>query len=577
MIQLNYLQRCMILKMLNFKTKLNVLRNKTPSLSLATFNLFIALWLGLILNISFFEKISLLTPYDGIKAQLLLIAAVVIVIAIYNLVLQILTWTWTTKAIAIILVVLGGFSSYFVSNFGVIINSDQIQNMVQTDSREIRDLLSVKYVLWTLSFVILPVLVILFIRINPEPFLTILWKKIAISGVSMVIVAGLLFSFYIDFASIFRENRELKGMISPQNVIAGSLSYYRKKIPKENLPLVRYGEDAHLSQQVGMSQKLPKLMVLVVGETARAESFSLNGYKKNTNPELSKQNIINFSQVSSCGTATAVSVPCMFSGMSRENYDEQLASHREGLLDIAQRAGYKVTWIDNNSGCKGACDRVEAYQIPVDIRKKWCDASGECLDEVLVDSLQRYISDIPKEDDTPRLIVLHQMGSHGPAYYKRATKEFQKFNPTCKTNEIQGCTSTELINTYDNSIVYTDHVLSTIIEVLKDKSQYQTGFWYLSDHGESTGENGMYLHGAPYAIASSQQTHIPMLMWFSPQWEKENMTKISCLIDQKHKELSHDNLFPTLLSLLDINSSTIDQKLNMLDQCEVNGRKEKIL
>jgi lipid A ethanolaminephosphotransferase len=553
--------------MQNLKIKLDALRNKIPAISLTVFNLILAIWLGVILNISFFEKISSLTPYNGIKAQLLLLAAVAIVIAMYNLALQLLTWKWTTKVIAILLVVIGGFSAYFVSNFGVIMNADQIQNMMQTDVREVKDLLSIKYFLWTIFFVILPVLFILLIRIKSEAFLPLIAKKIAVSGVSFVLIGGLLFSFYLDFASIFREHRDLKGMISPQNVIAASFSYYQKKMPKKNLSLIHYGEDAHLVQQVGTQQNLPKLMVLVVGETARAESFSLNGYTKNTNPELAQQNIINFSQVSSCGTATAVSVPCMFSGMPREKYDEQLASHREGLLDIAQRAGYKVTWIDNNSGCKGACDRVETYQIPADIRKKWCDADGECLDGVLVDSLQRYMANIPQEDRSPRLIVLHQMGSHGPAYYKRAPKAFQKFQPICKTNAIQGCTENELINTYDNSIIYTDYILNSVIENLKANSKYQTGFWYLSDHGESTGEKGMYLHGAPYAIAPSQQTHIPMLMWFSPQWQQNETAKMSCLTAQQHQKLSQDNLFPTLLSMLNVQSYVIDPKLNMLEQC----------
>ncbi len=142
----------------------------------------------------------------------------------------------------------------------------------------------------------------------------------------------------------------------------------KRKHPQQNLPPLRYGEDAHLIQRA-QTGTAPKIMLLVVGETARAESFSLNGYAKNTNPELSKLPVINFTQVSSCGSATAVSVPCMFSGMPRQNYDEQLASHREGLLDIAQRAGYQVTWIDNNSGCKGACDRVQQYQIPAALSK----------------------------------------------------------------------------------------------------------------------------------------------------------------------------------------------------------------
>jgi len=342
------------------------------------------------------------------------------------------------------------------------------------------------------------------------------------------------------------------------------MSYYRKKAPKKNLPLVKYGEDAHQVQQT--QKDLPKLMVLVVGETARAESFSLNGYAKNTNPELSKQDILNFSQVSSCGTATAVSVPCMFSGMPRADYDEQLAGHREGLLDIAKRAGYQVTWIDNNSGCKGACDRVEQYQIPEDLKQKWCK-DGECLDDILIDSLKLYLASIPKDDKRPRLVVLHQVGSHGPAYYKRAPEKYQPFKPTCDTNAIQGCSPAELINSYDNTIVYTDHVLSQMINILKEVSNYQTGFWYLSDHGESTGEHGMYLHGSPYSIAPSQQTHIPMIMWFSDGWKQHNLAQVNCLNQQTKQKLSQDNLFPSLLSLLNVKTKVINPQLDMLHSC----------
>lgn len=559
--------------MQHLKARLSLLKNKIPAVYLGTFNLLLAVWLGVVLNISFFERIRFLTPYEGIKVQLFILASVCIVVALYNLILQIFSWKWTAKAVAILLVILGGSSSYFVSNFGVIINAEQIQNMAQTDIREMRDLLSLKYLIWMLSFVILPVFIILCIRIKPESLSKLFLKKIAYSGISFAIIIGLLFSFYVDFAAIFREHRDLKGMISPQNIIASSFSYYRKKLPKQDLPLVPYGQDAHIIQEVvSGGQELPKLMVLVVGETARAESFSLNGYAQNTNPELTKQNVINFTQVSSCGTATAVSVPCMFSGMPRRSYDEQLASHREGLLDIAQRAGYKVTWIDNNSGCKGACDRVESYKIPETIKQKWCGNDGECLDEILLDSLKNYIAEIPKDDQTPRLIVLHQMGSHGPAYFKRAPKEFQKFQPICNTNAIQGCSKTELINTYDNSIVYTDYVLSQTIDFIKNINSYQTGLWYLSDHGESTGEKGMYLHGSPYAIAPSQQTHIPMLMWFSPQWEKNQSLDIACLSDQKNQQLSQDNLFPTLLSLLGIKTQVIDRETDMLEQCKTKKR-----
>lgn len=270
--------------------------------------------------------------------------------------------------------------------------------------------------------------------------------------------------------------------------------------------------------------------------------------------------------MSSCGTATAVSLPCMFSGMPRVDYDEQLASHREGLLDIAKRAGYQVTWIDNNSGCKGICDRVEQFKIPDTLQQKWCK-NDECLDGILVDSLKVYLEKIPAQDTRPRLVVLHQIGSHGPAYYERVPRVFSQFKPTCDTNAIQGCDHDQLINSYDNTVLYTDHILDTLIETLKNTTQYRSAMWYLSDHGESTGEHGMYLHGAPYAIAPTQQTHIPMLMWFSKSWQQQAEKQVHCLLQQQDKKLSQDNLFPTMLSLLDVKTKVIDSNNNMLTAC----------
>lgn len=536
------------------------------SISLSGFNMLLAMWLGLILNFAFYQKIHEFTPYANLKAGLLLVATALIIIAFYNLVLQWLNWKWNAKILASVLIILGGFSAYFVNSLGVVITPDQIQNMLQTDAREVRDLWSMRLVIWTLVFVVFPLFIIWMLKIQPASLGHQLVHKSLSSVVSLGLILGLLFCFYVDYAAIFREHRDLKGMLSPQNSIASTLSYYKKKAPKANLPLVAFGEDAHLLQQAQM-QDHPKLMVLVVGETARAESFALNGYARNTNPELSKLAVINFNQVSSCGTATAVSVPCMFSGMSRETYDEQLASHREGLLDIAQRAGYQVTWIDNNSGCKGACDRVQKYQIPAQLKQKWCDASGECFDEILVDSLKDYLAHLDKNNPKPQLIVLHQMGSHGPAYFKRSKTPYQPFQPTCNSNAIQGCSTEELKNSYDNSIVYTDHVLAQIVETLKQQTQYQTGFWYLSDHGESTGEHGLYLHGAPYSMAPTQQTHVPMLMWFSDAWKQQNTHQVRCLKGQTGQARSHDHLFPSLLSLLDIKTQVTEAKNDMLAQC----------
>lgn len=536
---------------------------KIPAISLSQFSLLLATFLILALNFEFFNKIDQLTPYDGYQSWLFLLATMVVLISFYVFVFQLLLWKWTAKPLAMFLVFLGGLAAYTVNSLGVIITPDQIQNLMQTDQREAVDSLSRDFWLYMTFLVIIPWFVIAALKIKPDSVKSTLLKKLANSCISLLLIGVLLFIYYVDFASIFRGNRALKGMISPQNFIASGLSYARKKSPQADLPLVKYGEDAVLNIN---KAHLPKLMILVVGETARAESFALNGYGKNTNPLLSKQDIINFNQVSSCGTSTAVSVPCMFSGMPRVDYDAELASHREDLLDIAQRAGYKVTWIDNNSGCKGVCKRTGQFQIPETLQQKWCEGI-DCYDEILIDATNMYLNSIAKNDQTPQLIVLHQLGSHGPAYYKRAPKAFQSFKPTCDTNAIQGCSTQALINTYDNSIVYTDYVLSKLIDTLKAQNRYQTAMWYLSDHGESTGEHGLYLHGAPYAMAPSQQTHVPMLMWFSPKWKQLASAQVNCLAQQQSEKLSQDNLFPSLLSLLDIKSQTIDANLNLLNNC----------
>lgn len=548
------------------KFLVNCKKNLKP-IPLSIFNFLLALWLALGLNFTFFQKAIEYSERHGLQAVLWGAILATVLSLYYFIFLQILVWQWNKKWLAIVLIIIGSSAAYFVNEMGIPITSEQIQNMMQTDHKEAFHLLSTDLLIHTFLFTVLPSLIVWFIPIQPSALLPQLIKKI-LSIVGALIIAGIiLYINLIDFSSLFRGHREVKYMISPNNIFDSSLSYY-KKLSYKPLPLVQYGLDA--KQTVSGTQQKPKLMVLVVGETARAESFSLNGYKKNTNPELSKvPDLINFSQATSCGTATAVSVPCMFSGMPRVNYDSRLATHREGLLDIAQRAGYKVTWIDNNSGCKGACDRVNQYKIPEELEKKYCEGRDYCADGILVESLARYIQDIPKDDPTPQLIVLHQMGSHGPAYYQRTLPEYAPFHPICDTNTIQSCDHESLINAYDNSIVYTDHILSEVIGMLKTEQKYQTGFWYLSDHGESTGENGLYLHGAMYAIAPSQQTHIPMLMWFSPEWNKK---QIECLSQSKDRSVSQDNLFPTLLGLLDVNTQVINSKLDLLSQCGANNK-----
>lgn len=312
------------------------------------------------------------------------------------------------------------------------------------------------------------------------------------------------------------------------------------------------GTDATLKAHDGR-----KLTIVVVGEAARANRFSLNGYERDTNPLLAKEDIINLPNVSSCGTSTAISVPCMFSLLDRNHYSDKEAKSMETVLDILKRSGVNVLWRDNNSDSKGVALRVEYQDYRSRQNNTLCDE--ECRDEGMLVGLQDYVN--THQGDI--LIVLHQMGNHGPAYYKRYPKAFEKFKPVCQTNQVEQCAPEEIGNAYDNAILYTDYFLDKTISFLKQNdASFQTALIYMADHGESLGEKGLYLHGIPYFMAPPEQTHIGALLWFGSQSKAIIDTQ---LLKQKASEpYSHDNLFHTILGLMDIQTNVYDPKLDML-------------
>ncbi len=522
----------------------------------------IALWITLTCNLPFFEKISALNPDTS---ALFIIATFVLLWAYLNLFLQLICWRVLTKPLLLIMLFVSTSTAYCIYTFGVGIDVGQVQNLMETDLKESTSLFTFGTVLFY-AVVFFPAVYWVWSaprdtrQIWPklrDKLLAILFSLIAIGA-----VAGL---YYANYAATFRENRELRDYVTPHNFIAGLQKYYKQHQPMTVVPFTTYGTDAKHTPT--LSNQKPKLLVFVLGETARAESFSLGGYARNTNPKLSQQDITYFDQVSSCGTATATSLPCIFSGMQRSDYDATVAKNREGLLDIAQRAGYAVTWIDNQSGCKGVCDRVQTAPLLEAVKPKWCTDRDYCLDGILVDTLQDFLQQQPLQD---RLVVLHQIGSHGPSYYQRYPRDSAPFMPDCATNAIQTCDKQALVNSYDNSIAYTDQVLSGLIDQLAQDDRYQSSLVYVSDHGESTGEAGLYLHGAPYMFAPSQQTHVPMLAWFSPAFAAAHADQLHCMQQQKHAQLSHDNIFHSILGLLDIQTTVKNSALDLSDCRAVN-------
>ncbi|EJG3292599.1 DUF1705 domain-containing protein, partial [Campylobacter coli] len=441
-----------------------------------------------------------------------LLLTLVFIVAYFGLVHMIFSLIFVkylTKILSIFFILSSCTSLYFITFYGVLIDSDMIQNVMQTDIKEVKDLLSWRLVLLAIV-VLLFCVFILRIRIenNTEQGF---FKKIRVRVLSALLGCSIFLIAFVPlsktFIPFFRTYNEIRMYNVPFYPIYAVYRYCVRfvKVKPEFKTIANdaYRENNHTK----------KLLVLVVGETARAANYSLGGYAKNdTNFYTKKDNVVFFDNFSSCGTATAVSLPCMFSLSKRQNYSS--SEYQENVMDILQKTGVKASWIDNNSGgCKGVCDRLSDKQ---QLSSDW--------DENLL------------------------------------PYEFKKFIPTCDTNELSKCDSEALINTYDNTLLYTDYLLSEIIKLLKEKKDYESSLIYLSDHGESLGENGIYLHGMPYAIAPSYQTHIPVIFWSNDK--KLMMTA------QNHKglKLSQDNLFSTLLGYFDVKTMVYESDYDLLNQ-----------
>lgn len=469
------------------------------------------------------------------------------------LLFSVLCYKKTIKPVLISLLLISSFASYFMDTYHVIIDDTMIQNIISTDIAESMDLVSFKLFLYVALLGILPSVWIYNVKIVFSDFRTELRSRIKLFSLSLAVAISIVLIFSPFYASFFREHKILRYYTTPASSIYATAKYINRSIKRETLPLMPIGLDAKISA----TDTDRELIIFVVGETARADRFSLNGYERETNPLLKKEAVTSFSNVWACGTSTALSVPCMFSIYNQSEYSDAKAQTTENILDILKRAGIAVTWLDNNSDSKGVALRVnfEDYKRPE--KNPICDL--ECRDEGMLANLQTYI-DNHQEGDL--FIVLHQMGNHGPAYYKRYPKTFEKFSPACQTNQLENCSKEEIDNAYDNAILYTDYFLSKVIQVLKDNdAQFETALFYVSDHGESLGEHGVYLHGLPYFIAPDEQLRVPAIMWFGDNF---NDPAVKSLSNRRDGKYSHDNIFHTILGFMEIETSLYNKELDII-------------
>ncbi|MCS2158323.1 phosphoethanolamine transferase EptA [Scandinavium sp. H11S7] len=536
---------------------------RRPAIGHVFYLVLFALYIALFLNISFYKQAFSLLPVDSLHNGLVYATMPVVAFCVINIIVTLASFLWLDRLLISLFILVSAAAQYFIMTFGVVIDRSMIANIIDTTPAESFALMSTKMVLTLVMSGLLAVIIAWWIRVK-KPLSA--WRSMALRVTSMVI-SGLLIVFiallfYKDYASLFRNNKELVKSLNPSNSIVAVNSWYSHN-RLAHLPLVRIGEDA---TQTPAMKNGPRhnLTILVLGETSRADNFSLGGYSRDTNPRMKQDNVVYFPNTTSCGTATAISVPCMFSNMPRAHYNEELAQHQEGLLDIVQRAGINVLWNENDGGCKGACDRVP-HQDMTRLNLPGQCIDGECYDDVLFHGLEDYINHLKGDG----VIVLHTIGSHGPTYYNRYPKNLRTFSPTCDSNEIQNCSKEQLVNTYDNTIVNVDYIVDKAITLLQSKQNtLTTSLVYLSDHGESLGENGVYLHGLPWSIAPDTQKHVPMVIWLSDDYQQRYKVNYQCLKDHaKANHYSQDNLFSTMLGLAGVSTKEYKTSDDILAPC----------
>jgi lipid A ethanolaminephosphotransferase len=568
-----------------------------PALGAGTLLVVVVAYLVIALNARFWGIVFASPGLAGVHGAKVIVAVGAALFALTLLMLLPLSLRWTFRPGLAVVLLLSAAAAFFIGDYGAVIDRHALASVYATDAREAGEWLSLRMLLFIAGFGALPAAMLWWVRIDWRSVPRELWSRIKLGALAFALLAVAAGMAGKDVASLLRNRMELRHIANPFALLAANLSYLDHARDVDR-PFVRIATDARRGATLAPSSR-PVVLVLAIGESMRAASLDLNGYTRDTDVDLHPLPIVNFGHVSSCGTNTATSLPCMFSDLGRDAYDDAEAKHRENLLDVLERAGYDVLWIDNNTGSKGLAARAKEMSAAEGAAPASCNADG-CHDGVLVDRLRSVLPTIHRDT----VIVVHLLGSHGPAYHARYPAAFSVFQPECRTNELQRCSDAQLRNTYDNTVLYTSHVLAGIASLLGETRTLidrlppqalrclalrghagdascpplpapaptadpgiDAAMLFVSDHGESLGEKGLYLHGAPYAIAPDEQTHVPMLLWTSSGFAARRRLDLDCVRRVADRPLSHDHFFHSVLALADVRTRTQKPALDLFAGC----------
>ncbi|WP_422823011.1 phosphoethanolamine transferase [Variovorax humicola] len=531
--------------------------------------LWLTLYLALAANWALWLELVRVGGEPGVYLRSIAVMALLLVTGTVGL-LSLTAWSRWFKPLWIVLVVLAAVVQHYMLAYGMVMDPSMAANTTQTDLHEVLDLLSWRLLANVALVSVLPVWWLCRVRIVRMGLWTNAWRNAVLLLGCAAIAAGGIMAMNRQLAPLMRNNTHLRYMLNPLATVYSATIVLARPLFEHKRQLIPMTAGAALGSSYAKQGK-PPLFVIMVGETARSDHFSLNGYARDTNPELARRDVLSYRNVHSCGTNTLASVPCMFSPLGKEAHEGSKDDY-ENLLDVLQAAGLAVLWVENQAGCKDVCKRVPNASavdgLSPSAKAALCDAD-ECLDDALLFDLDARLAGLSRERRARGVVlVMHMMGSHGPAYYKRSPPDGKVFVPECKTNALAECGHDELLNGYDNSIRYTDRVLARTVDWLKVQSKvYDTGMFYVSDHGESLGEFGLFLHGLPYSIAPEAQKHVPLVAWFSEGLRQRQRLSMSCMKGDLDSPYTHDNLYHTALAVMDVQTPTFKPALDMFGKC----------
>ncbi len=534
-----------------------------PELSVESIALFSCLFVALFCNASFWRAALVGYAIDSLDTWRFIFGTFVALVGLHLTVFLFVLNRWTLKPLLAILFVTTAMAAFHQDRYGVFLDVGMLRNILHTEYKEARELFTPGLAVQLLVQAGIPILVLLRLRVVRRSWNRALWIRLAMICATLAVTAfGMLLSFR-DLSILMRNHKEVRYLVTPGNYLYASLRAGVADVKAGRATLATVGADASkLARPLGAR---PRLVVVVVGETVRADHWGLNDYARDTTPQLRALGVTNFPEVSSCGTATEVSLPCMFSAVGRRDYDEERIRGSESLLHVVERAGVATLWRDNQTGCKGVCRDLDFQQLNALEVPGLC-AGGLCQDEILLEGLQLELDRRPGD----LLVVLHPLGNHGPSYYARYPDRFRRYTPTCDTAELRLCSSEQVINSYDNAVLYADHVVAQTIRLLQ-KQPRDSALIYVSDHGESLGEHNLYLHGIPYSIAPSTQTAVPMIAWLSPEIEHALGIDVSCLNRVAAQPAAHDHLFHSVIGLLGVSTQAYQPEYDLFQRCRDAG------